>query len=95
MLSMDWEVQDKSMLTQAMPRIPHYTLLSLLLVSLPAQLSMPSASGLRCHSEVLDTVCTSAHIFATITPIILATLFSLVSCLGPVQGFFGPHKAPL
>lgn len=95
MLLMAWEVQGKSMPMLAMPRIPRSTLLSLLSVSSLEQLSMPLASESPSHSEALDTVSTSAHIFATITPKTLAISFSPVSCLDPAQVSSGPRKAPL
>ena len=83
------------MLLPVTPQTPRSTLLSLLSVSSPALSPTLSASEPPSHSVALDTVSTSAHIYAIITLITSATLSSPASCLDAVQAFSGPRKVPL
>ncbi len=83
------------MLMPVTPQTPRSTLLSLLSVSSPVPSPTLSASDSPSHSVALDTVSTSAHIYATTTPVTSATLSSPASCLDAVQAFSGPRRARL
>lgn len=97
MLSTAWEVQDnleKMLMLTTLP-IPHSTLRSPSSVSSLAPSPTPLASDSRSRSVVLDTVSTSARIYAGTTRKTSAILSSLACCWDAAQGFFGPPKGRL
>jgi hypothetical protein len=78
-----------------MPQTPRSMLLSLLSVSSPAPSPTPSASESLSRSVALDTVSTSAHIYASTLLITSGTWSLPASCLDAVQAFSGPRKVRL